>query len=54
MAEPVPPAVPPLGGFAMLATNDDALCVDGVCAVPAQIVGADARAADLDPDGRSD
>lgn len=34
MAEPTPPALPRSGGFAMLATNDDAVCVDGVCAVP--------------------
>ena len=29
------------GGFAMLATNDDALCVDGVCAVPESAAAQD-------------
>ncbi|MCM3659657.1 hypothetical protein M3148_01415 [Georgenia satyanarayanai] len=35
MTEPLLPAFPPPAGLTMVGAEDAAVCVDGVCAVPA-------------------
>lgn len=35
MSEPVLPTFPPPAGLTMVGDDDAAVCVDGVCAVPA-------------------